>query len=69
LSWSLLFRLAAGKLHANYGSELKRLLYRQFLIYETEMWRLNETDKTIFQQATANYFGFMDFPFFIPILY
>jgi hypothetical protein len=27
LSWSLLFRLAAGKLHANYGSELKRLLY------------------------------------------
>jgi hypothetical protein len=22
-----LFRLAAGKLHANYGSELKRLLY------------------------------------------
>jgi hypothetical protein len=23
----LLFRLAAGKLHANYGSELKRLLY------------------------------------------
>jgi hypothetical protein len=26
LSWSLLFRLAAGKLHANYGSELKRLL-------------------------------------------
>jgi hypothetical protein len=38
-----LFRLAAGKLHANYGTPLKRLLCG-LLGLETRLWILSWTD-------------------------